>query len=68
MPAMPMRGLTTKDVHEQRECISVLMQTDGGTGFMHESFLPTEPERFTRSWFSWVNGLFGELVLRAYGD
>lgn len=63
-----MRGLTTKDVHEQRECISVLMQTDGGTGFMHESFLPSDPTRFTRSWFSWVNGLFGELVLRAYGD
>ena len=63
-----MKGLTSDDVLEQRECVSMLMQTDAGTGFMHESFLPSNPNTFTRSWFSWVNGLFAELVLKAYGE
>lgn len=62
-----MKGLTSKDINEQKECVNLLIQTDGGTGFMHESFNPSNPRDFTRSWFAWANGLFGELVIRAYG-
>lgn len=62
-----MKGLTSSDVNEQKECVQLLMQTDGGTGFMHESFNPDNPRDFTRSWFAWANGLFGELVIKAYG-
>ncbi|MDE5560988.1 MAG: glycoside hydrolase family 125 protein [Bacteroidaceae bacterium] len=63
-----MKGLTTTDREEQKECLRLLMETDGGTGFMHESFNPSNPRDFTRSWFAWANGLFGELVLRVYGS
>ena len=30
---------------------------------MHESFHKDNPVRFTRSWFAWVNTLFGELIV-----
>lgn len=62
-----MKGLTSNDVDEQKECVQLLMKTDGGTGYMHESFNPDNPRDFTRSWFAWANGLFGELVIKAYG-
>lgn len=62
-----MKGLTSNDRLEQQECVRMLMQTDGGTGYMHESFNPSNPTKFTRSWFAWANGLFGELVIKAYG-
>ena len=39
------------------------MNTDAGTGFMHESFHKDNPENFTRSWFAWANTLFGELIV-----
>ena len=42
----------------------MLRDTDAGTGFMHESFNKDNPEKFTRSWFAWVNTLFGELILK----
>ena len=63
-----MKGLTSASRDEQRQCIQYLMETDGGTCFMHESFDPVDSRNYTRSWFSWANGLFGELVIKAYGD
>jgi meiotically up-regulated gene 157 (Mug157) protein len=62
-----MKGLTSSDRNEQRECVKLLVETDANTGFMHESFNPSNPADFTRSWFAWTNGLFGELVIKAYG-
>jgi meiotically up-regulated gene 157 (Mug157) protein len=62
-----MKGLTSNDRMEQQECVRLLVETDGGTGYMHESFNPDNPAKFTRSWFAWANGLFGELVIKAYG-
>ena len=31
---------------------------------MHETFDQDDPAQFTRSWFAWANGLFGELIVR----
>jgi hypothetical protein len=31
---------------------------------MHESFNKDDPTDFTRKWFAWANGLFGELLLQ----
>ena len=58
-----LKGLTADSAAEQYECLNMLRNTDGGTGFMHESFHKDDARNFTRSWFAWANTLFGELVL-----
>lgn len=58
-----LKGLTADSADEQYECLNMLRNTDGGTGFMHESFHKDDARNFTRSWFAWANTLFGELVL-----
>ena len=63
-----MKALTSTDDTEIKECVEMLMNTDAGTGFMHESFDVDNPQNFTRSWFAWVNGLFGEMVLKIIDD
>ena len=42
----------------------MLMDTEAGTGFMHESFHKDNPAKFTRAWFAWQNTLFGELITK----
>jgi meiotically up-regulated gene 157 (Mug157) protein len=59
-----MKAMTSADDAEIRFCVKLLRDTDAGTGFMHESFHKDDPQKFTRSWFAWVNTLFGELVLK----
>ena len=59
-----MRALTSDDDREVRQCLDWLLKTDGGTGFMHESFHKDDPMKFTRKWFAWANTLFGELILK----
>lgn len=59
-----MKALTTDSAEEIRTCLKQLRDTDGGTGFMHESFHSADATQFTRSWFAWVNTLFGELILK----
>ncbi len=44
--------------------LRTLRGTHAGTGFMHEAFDKDDPAKFTRRWFAWVNGLFGELVIK----
>ena len=58
-----MRAFTASDDEEIRACVKMLVETDGDTGFMHESFHRSHPDKYTRSWFAWANGLFGELIL-----
>lgn len=57
-----MQGLTALDWREQNELVEMLMKTTGGTDYMHESFDPNDPTRFTRNWFAWANSLFGEFI------
>jgi len=58
-----MKALTSRKDREIKKCVELLMSTDAGTGFMHESFHVDNPHVFTRPWFAWQNTLFGELVL-----
>jgi meiotically up-regulated gene 157 (Mug157) protein len=59
-----LRAMTSRSDDEIRHCIRMLRDTDADTGFMHESFHKNNPAKFTRSWFAWVNTLFGELILK----
>jgi meiotically up-regulated gene 157 (Mug157) protein len=59
-----MKAMTSNDDQEIKWCIKTLRDTDADTGFMHETFHKDDPSDFTRSWFAWVNTLFGELILK----
>lgn len=63
-----MRAETSNDDDEIKYCLKMLRDTDAGTGFMHESFQMNNPDEFTRSWFAWVNTLFGELIVKLVDD
>lgn len=58
--------LTAKTQTEKDECFNTLISTDGGTGFMHESFDVNNPQNYTRDWFAWANTLFAQAVIDIY--
>ena len=63
-----MKAFTSDDEAEIKHCIEMLMATDAGTGFMHESFHVDNPKKFTRKWFAWQNTLFGELIIKQVNE
>lgn len=66
--SITMRGLTSNDDQEIKECIGILVNTQGDTGFMHESFHKDDPKNFGRAWFAWANTLFGEFLWKIYKE
>lgn len=65
--ALCVEALTTPDRGDKERILALLLETDAGTGLMHESFLATDPDVYTRPWFSWANAMFCELVLDLTG-
>jgi len=63
-----MRAFTASDDEEIKACVVSLLNTDAGTGFIHESFHKDDASSFTREWFAWQNSLFGELILKLIRD
>ena len=61
-----MRGLTSRDDMEIKQCLQWLVKNHGGTGFMHESFHKDDAAKFTRKWFAWANTLYGEFIMEKY--
>lgn len=66
--SLSIKALSSTDPDEIKDCITSLKNTDGNTGFMHESFHKDDPSNFTRSWFAWSNTLFGELLWKTYNQ
>lgn len=66
--AITMRGMTSVNDAEIKDCIAMLKRTHAGKGFMHESFHKDDPSKFTRSWFAWANTLFGEFLWKVYNE
>jgi hypothetical protein len=64
--SLMVRILTSSDDAEIKASLDILKTTDAGTGFMHEAFDQDNPATFTRPWFAWANGLFGETILDVY--
>ncbi|RYZ63063.1 MAG: glycoside hydrolase family 125 protein [Chitinophagaceae bacterium] len=60
------RGLTSNNDAEIKQCVSTLVRNHAGTGFMHEAFHKDDPARFTRKWFAWANTIFGEFIASVY--
>ena len=66
--AIMMKAFTANDDAEIKRCIEMLMTTDAGTGFIHESFNKDDAKNYTRDWFAWQNTLFGELIIKLIDD
>jgi len=56
--------MTSDDDAEIMECLQMLKDSARRTGFMHEAFNVNNVNDYTRSWFAWANGLFGEMMLQ----
>ena len=63
-----MKALTTNDRAKKEWCVKQILNTDGGTGFIHESFYKDDAKNYSRSWFAWANTLFGELIIDMYAE
>lgn len=62
------RGLTSTNDAEIKQCLKTLQGSNAGTGFMHESFHKNDVSKFTRKWFAWTNTIFGEFVLKTFNE
>ena len=62
--AIIMQAMTSTSDEEVSWCLDLLVKSSAGTGLMHESFNVNNVNDFTRSWFAWVNGMLGELLLQ----
>jgi meiotically up-regulated gene 157 (Mug157) protein len=59
------RALTATSSKEIAEAITTLVETDGESGMIHESFYDDGYWRYTRGEFGWANALGAELLFRS---
>ncbi|KAI0154027.1 hypothetical protein BJ166DRAFT_468512 [Pestalotiopsis sp. NC0098] len=58
-----MRAMTSTDDGEIISSIKQVLQSTAGLGLIHESVDAYSASRWTRQWFTWANGLFGQMIL-----
>lgn len=60
--------MTSDQDNEITEALDMILTSTDKTGLIHESVnvYPSlnNDQLYTRSWFSWANGLFGQAVLK----
>ena len=55
--------MTSDQDDEITELLTMVKESTGGLGLMHESVNVKRVADYTRPWFAWANGLFGEMIL-----
>lgn len=55
--------MTSEDDEEIVKNLKMLLSSTDGLGLMHESVDSHTKGSYTRPWFSWANGLFGQMIL-----
>jgi len=57
------RIFTTSDTHEIKDQLREILSSTAGLGLIHESIDSFDANKWSRQWFSWANGLFGQCLL-----
>ena len=57
------QAMTTDDYWEIYGAVKQVLSSTAGFGLIHESVDSNDAGQWTRHWFSWANGLFGQLIM-----
>lgn len=58
-----MQAMTTDNYWEIFGALREILGSTNGLGLIHESVDANDASRWTRQWFTWANGLFGQLIM-----